>query len=628
MRFANPQALYLLFSLPALILIYLYRARGKEVEISSLILWEGMERRKGLLASGGKFYRDPLFLLQGSILLVLVAALGEPTLAGGSPGGKEVVLIVDASGSMRAQEKGGSRLQLAKRRAMETLENLRGSQVMLIQAACQATPLAPFTADFQKLRDALQGIQETDCPAPVQEAVARGLAWARGRPQVYLFSDLASEELVELCRRHPEVTPIGVGRERRNLGIVALEARRIPYSGLHHQLLLQVKNFGPRPEEFGVEVRLEGKPLRRETLRAGAGQGVSWLFEVPGEDGERVEARLDVEDPLPADNRAWVGLPQGKKASVLLVTEGNLFLEKALQVNPDIALSRLSPQQYEQRGEKEGQPHDVEVFDRILPGPGRAGHRLLWIDPPPGKGSPLRAGAGSLLTPPSMRIPRPSAIAWEHDHPAMRHADFSGLRVNRAQPLEVPSTGKLLLWAPFPLIFCEERGADRSIVIGFDLRESDLPLRAAFPIFLSNAIAWLAGPDLSGGRGLRPGEIFSTLLPPALTGQKLRVTDPRGRRHEIRPNDGRLYDPETRWVGEYVVEGNAYRRSFAVNPDPMESDIAPKAPPSVYREGHGSSRQLPILPWRMTLWKVPALLALCLIAWEGHLQERRHAHSI
>lgn len=618
MRFANPQALYLLLSLPALVLIYLYRARGKEVEVSSLLLWEGMERRKGLPRLGGQFYRDPLFFLQGSILLVLIAALGEPTLAGGSPPGKEIVLIVDASGSMRTQEKGGSRLQLARRRAAETLKGLQGNRVMLIQAACQATRLTPFTADLDGVKEALQGIEETDCPADVEGAIMRGLASARGKPQIYLFSDFASRKLVALCRTYPEVTPIGVGGEGRNLAIVALEARRVPYGGLHDQVLLRAKNFGSQPEQFGVEIRLDGRPLRKERLRTGPGQEVSWLFEVSEEEGGLLEARLEVEDPLPADNRAWAPLPQRKSVSLLLVTEGNPFLEKALQVNPEVALSRTSPHEYGQKAQRAGQRYHVEVFDRVLPGSGGTGRRLLLIDPPPGKGGPLREEG----------IPQTSAIAWQHDHPVMRHADFSGLQVNRAQRLAVPSTGRLLLWSPFPLIFCEEKGADRSIVVGFDFRESDLPLRAAFPIFLSNAIAWLGGPDLSRGRGLRPGEIFSTFLSPASARQRLKVTDPRGRRHEIWAKDGLLHDSETQWVGKYVVEGNAFRRNFAVSPDPAESDIAPKAPPSVYRQEPRSIRMSPVLTLGIALWKYPALLALCLIAWEGHLRDRCHAHPI
>ena len=33
----------------------------------------------------------------------------------------------------------------------------------------------------------------------------------------------------------------------------------------------------------------------------------------------------------------------------------------------------------------------------------------------------------------------------------------------------------------------------RSVAIGFDLRQSDLPLRVAFPVLLMNAVDWFAG---------------------------------------------------------------------------------------------------------------------------------------
>ena len=36
-------------------------------------------------------------------------------------------------------------------------------------------------------------------------------------------------------------------------------------------------------------------------------------------------------------------------------------------------------------------------------------------------------------------------------------------------------------------------GLRRSLALGFDLRQSDLPLRVAFPLLLMNALDWFAG---------------------------------------------------------------------------------------------------------------------------------------
>ena len=67
-------------------------------------------------------------------------------------------------------------------------------------------------------------------------------------------------------------------------------------------------------------------------------------------DTELAEARLTVdnkgENTLATDDRAWALRPKPPSQNVLLVSEGNSFLEKGLNLMPGIKLFKVSPADY------------------------------------------------------------------------------------------------------------------------------------------------------------------------------------------------------------------------------------------------------------------------------------------
>ncbi len=97
-------------------------------------------------------------------------------------------------------------------------------------------------------------------------------------------------------------------------------------------------------------------------------------------------------------------------------------------------------------------------------------------------------------------------------------------------------------------------------MIGFDLAQSDLPLKVEFPILLANSIAWLAGRDaLTDDRAVRAGQ-------PALirtTQSGATITTPTGDAQEVAARDGSIIFADTMRVGAYQVnDSQAVRRKF------------------------------------------------------------------
>jgi uncharacterized protein (DUF58 family) len=115
MAFLAPLSLLLgLLAIP-IILLYMLRLRRREVLVSSTLLWRKLLRDREANAPWQRLRRNLLLILQLLILAALVLALARPFIPVPSVAGGSVVVVLDASASMRATDVGESRFDAARR---------------------------------------------------------------------------------------------------------------------------------------------------------------------------------------------------------------------------------------------------------------------------------------------------------------------------------------------------------------------------------------------------------------------------------------------------------------------------------------------------------------------------------
>src|SRR5439155_284462 len=120
---------------------------------------------------------------------------------------------------------------------------------------------------------------------------------------------------------------------------------------------------------------------------------------------------------LAPEKTAWALLPPPRKIAVMLVSPGNLFLEKVLRTDPQVALDVRTPDQY-QGGMGEA---DVVVLDSVtLPRVGQG--RFVFVNAVPAD-VPLETLG---------RIERPTIMDWDRSHPVMRHVEFAKVNIEDA----------------------------------------------------------------------------------------------------------------------------------------------------------------------------------------------------
>jgi len=604
MGLLTPYALtFAALSIPILIL-YMLRLRRRDVLVSSTLLWQRLLRDREANTPWQRLRRNLLLLLQLLVLALLTVALARPFVPAPTVVSGSVVLLLDGSASMQARDVPPTRFDAARQAAREIVAGLGpGDLATLVAVGPQPQVLASRTSDRALLRRALDGAAPTDGPADWEAAFALAAAGLTGEGdvQVVLISDGALPE--SLPPLPGEVRFVGVGGGSGNLSIAALATREGAGGA---QAFLRIVNYGDVDAEPLVELYADGAlfDARRLPVPARASADLT-LTDLPY-DLRVLQARLDVEDALPLDDAAWAVHAPPASGRVLLVSGGNLFLERALGALPGVELERLLPGSVlpPSQGGIEG-GYDLIVYDGPITGTLPAGN--LWLIGPspllppsrgeseggvPSRGEPEGGGGldirvGGFFT--ATAITRVAAA-----DPLLRYVDLDAVHVLRARAVEPPPGARVLVEAGGgPLLFVAERPEGRLAVLAFDLHDSDLPLHVAFPVLTANLVDWLLvpssiGPSAQGGMGrasftaaIRPGDPVPVQPDPEAA--EIAVTAPDGTRHVLPVGEATPTFAATGRLGVYRVEqsdraGNVLRSSvFAVNLfDQAESNIAPR----------------------------------------------------
>ncbi|MES2963704.1 MAG: VWA domain-containing protein, partial [Bdellovibrionota bacterium] len=153
MRFAQPEAFQLLWLIPLLwVAAIFFEARARKVVTKAL----GAKLAPFLSSSVSKGKRRMKFVFIMLSLVCLITALARPQ-AGESlqevkVQGVELVIAIDVSNSMLAEDVKPSRLQHAKAEMNRLLDLLSGDKVGLIAFAGSAVLISPLTTDKASLK--------------------------------------------------------------------------------------------------------------------------------------------------------------------------------------------------------------------------------------------------------------------------------------------------------------------------------------------------------------------------------------------------------------------------------------------------------------------------------------------
>ena len=338
MPFENPLALAALLSVIPLIILYMLRPKPAVLSIPSLMFVLKLEReRKRVYASLTKIVQDPLFLVQLLMLILLsIAAAGYYYNSEEPLSGEHTVLILDTSASMQVDSRFEDAVGIADDYVSKKNSIILASDMPLL--ALKGGSASDAHDIFKKVKP---GAGTADLSAAITTGM-RSLSREGGR--IIVISDftyskgddpVASKNLAESYGI--EVNFVKVGKPADNIGIINgwIEATdgKYGYTGV-------VKNYRNKNQSVKIEaVRgTSGNATTSFTLDVPAGETNQFTL---GNLGPGITTvRLDAEDSLPVDNKAYISIPETSDQRILYITDnGKLPSKTALSLLPNSNLT-------------------------------------------------------------------------------------------------------------------------------------------------------------------------------------------------------------------------------------------------------------------------------------------------
>ncbi len=225
--FYNPQMLWLLLAIPVLLFLweYLQKSRAGQLKYAN-------SEQEQLSYSVGwvRYVRWGINAFYALSMACLVLTLAEPYNTSIDPpkidykNGIDIILSIDASGSMLAQDFDPNRLEVAKRVAKKFVDSRKGDRVGLVVYEGEAYTACPATLDYKLLKEQIAAIEPGYLEPGTAIGSGLGVAVTRLRSDslvskvIILLTDGSSNtgpdpmEAAELAKaKNCKVYTIGVG---------------------------------------------------------------------------------------------------------------------------------------------------------------------------------------------------------------------------------------------------------------------------------------------------------------------------------------------------------------------------------------------------------------------------------
>jgi len=583
MSFASPTALALAAVAIPIVIFYILKVRLRRVPVSTNLFWKQIYDEKPP-RSIWQYLRHLLSLLAQLLLVVLlVLAVADPSFSWQLLQARRIVAVVDNSASMRAADVKPSRFEAAIEAALATVDGLRfRDEMAIVLAGTEPQVVIGMSGHVPTLKRALRSIKISDNPTELDSSITLGQQLIGQHPhgQILVFTDGCSGRGAQRGRESfsderlsigedvsPKKTPDPVDssveyrlfghQDTNNIGITQFQVRRSLVDPLGYEVLAVVKNASTQAVKGRLELELDGIPvdvlpldlkpdgvfkraLEKTSLEGGI--LVAKLTEINAADevGESATAKTAGEaqlNSLATDDQAWAVLPSREIQNVLIVTPGNLFLQKVFEANP---LVRLTVQ----REFPETWPNDsIIVLHRNIPDK-LPGGDLFIVDP-------LNSCDAWEV---AESIANPIITEQDKDSPLMTHVRLDNVLMPQAKQLKFAQPPRVLAGSLSgePVYAEVKRSGGKCLVLSVDINEGDLAFRTAFPIMVTNSLGWFAG---------QTGELRQSLA----TGSMTNIS---------------LADADLRPAGEFLLRspaGESQLLSVRGNRSERQEEIDPQA---------------------------------------------------
>ncbi|MBZ9685292.1 BatA and WFA domain-containing protein [Clostridium estertheticum] len=553
MKLLSPLALWFLVLIPLLILMYILKQKFQEREISSLYLWHQVLLDTKAATPFQRFRRNILFFLQLLILLLVIFSLTKPFLLWNNKNYENVVMVIDTTGSMSALWEKDSRLDEAKKKATATVNSLAsGSKITIISSGKNSRVEVSGSTDKSATIKKIKEIKGTNSAGNIDEvnSLVKAICKEYKSYKVIFFTDKA----VNMKEVNGEVVDLATKRNNMSLDYIAHSQME---KGL--KVMVRVTNHGDEDNKIELCLYGETKLVAYKDLNMKASETQTVYFENVPQNNKYIYGEISEKDALMEDNSIYSIVKQSNAGRILLCTDGNVFLEKAITTLKDIELFKSSS------SEKVPPDFDLYIFDGKVPETLPKKGSMLFINPNKSNeffkvSEEVGGGTASVVT-----------------HAITKYMGNGDFIISKLRQIETPYWGNPLLKVGEKQVSFVGAQKDQKIgVLGFDLHNTDLPLTTEFPIFINNLISYLIDRDTLTVNKYNCGESVNIIpLPQA---EKINVITPDKIKEAVSTKYPVKPFEDTAKPGIYEIKQKLFEKEdsklIAINFPSSESDIS------------------------------------------------------
>lgn len=465
--------------------LYLLDRSKRRQLVATLRFWSAADVRTEL-KHRRRIQQPWSLLLQLISLALLLTAIAGPQLGIFDTAGRDHVIVLDTSAWMGSRLGQGSLMDQAKASARAYLRSIpRRDRVMLVRADALATPATAFESNRSVLESAIQESQPGASALNLAQALefadrAQKLQSQKPGEIVFVGAGRVSEEEAGLSALPPNLRVVTTSSAQENVGLRKIGLRRSPTAPDSWDIFVVVRNYGIRTQTVDLGLQFSKSPAgsRRLTLRPGTEEQAT--FNYIAKTGGFLEARLNVRDAFPQDDRAVVELPPQASSHVVVYSNEPQLLRPLFAANPQVDAAFESPDKFDPDAKIGAVKADVVVLDRFTP-PSAPHAASIWIQPP-AAGSPVPVKA----TRTGVKLDQ-----WHSETPL-----GAGLRTRdvtlESTEVFTPAAGDITVAeiSDGPVIVA--RGSNpKQVVIGFHPGRGSMKYQLATPLLIANILRWM-----------------------------------------------------------------------------------------------------------------------------------------
>ena len=594
MGFTNLWPLFLLLTIPPVIMLYILKRKYKEEVISSSLLWKEVYKNTRANTPWEKFKKNIMLLLQIIIILSVILALMSPFISMGGKSYKNIIMVIDNTASMNTIYDGSnSRLEQGKALAKEYLNSTKeGTNTYII--SYDGTSNLLLNGDFNKYNatSIIDKISTSYSSGDISDVVSF----------VKAIGDGVGEEYEALIFTDKQMAISDINGRIVYLGNSGLNAS---VDNVSHKfvddkvkVIANVTNNGDSLYEgdFSLYNGEELAAVEGVTLQVGESKTLS--FELDSLNSSYLKGELSRKDILMEDNTYYHVVNENKVKKILLVTDENVFLEKAFGVIENTEVYKTNDVSNITNNDE----YDLYVFDNKMPEVMPSKGSILFINPNSNELFNVLEGG---------EIGQATAVKGS----VSSYLENTQFTLSEYNIIETPYYGTNILTIDDNSIGFKGEINDRKIAaLSFDLHSTDFALKKEFPILIYELGEELISTGMVYSNNFKAGE--KIVVKSSDFESEINVTYPNGDIKDLK--SGEEVNGELA-LGIYKINQNDNNESFSVNfPTSSESDTSVETIGENDNIVHGKSN----LKSGFNLTPIFILLAMLVVAFEWILYKK------